>query len=140
MTVKKGDTIKVEYTGKFEDGTVFDSSEKQGQPLEIAVGEGKVIPGFEEALVGMEPGEEKKVTLEPDKAYGQRSDEMLKKVPKEQLPKEETPEVGKVLMLHLPNGMQFPAPIVDIGENEVTLDLNHPLAGKTLTFELKVVS
>lgn len=139
MPIKKGDKVKVEYTGKLDDGTVFDSSEKQGKPLEFKAGEGLVIKGFDEALIGMEKGDEKKINLKPDEAYGEYKEELLKKVPKEQLPKEQDPKEGMVLMVGLPNGSQFPAKITSVGDSDVTLDLNHPLSGKNLNFDLKVV-
>ncbi len=140
MSVEKGNKVKVEYEGKLEDGTVFDSSEKHGgKPLEFEVGTGQVIPGFENAVVGMEKGEEKEVTIKPEEAYGEPRDDLIKKVPKEQLPKEQEPKEGMVLMVGLPNGAQIPAKIVGIDDKEVSLDLNHPLAGKTLIFKIKVV-
>tara|TARA_Y100000310_G_scaffold285539_1_gene309083 strand:+ start:99 stop:530 length:432 start_codon:yes stop_codon:yes gene_type:complete len=140
MAVEKGNKVKVEYTGTFEDGTVFDSSEKHGQPLEFEAGSGKVIPGFDNAIVGMEEGEEKEVTIEPKDAYGEPNPELLKKIPRDQLPKEQEPGVGMMLMMSLPNGAQMPAKIAEVNDTEVTLDLNHPLAGKVLKFKLKVVS
>lgn len=138
MGVKKGDKIKVDYTGTFDDGTVFDSSEKHGHPLEVEVGGGQVIPGFDNALIGMEKGEEKNVKLPPAEAYGDPNPEMIKKLSRDKLPKEDL-KPGMVLGMTLPNGVQLPAKIVDINDKEVTLDLNHPLAGKTLNFKLKVV-
>lgn len=136
---KDGDTVTIEYTGTLEDGTVFDSSEKHGQPLEFTIGSKQVIPGFENAVKELKKGEEKTVTLEPADAYGERQDQLHKQVPKDQLPKEEPPEIGKVLMLQLPNGMQYPARITEVRDDDVTIDLNHPLAGKKLTFKLKLV-
>ncbi len=139
MPVKKGDKVKVDYTGSLDDGTVFDSSEKHGQPLEFEVGAGKVIPGFENALVGMKKGEEKEVTLKPADAYGEPNPQLLKKIPKEQLPTDKEIKPGMMLGVGLPNGAKIPAKIVDVNDKEVTIDLNHPLAGKTLHFKLKVV-
>lgn len=139
MAVKKGDKVKVEYTGTLEDGTVFDASEKHGAPLEFEVGSGMVIKGFDEALVGMEKGEEKEVTIKPEQAYGDPNPEMVKKIPREQLPKDQEPKAGMMLIMSLPNGQQLPAKITEVSDKEVTLDLNHPLAGKTLKFKLKVV-
>ena len=86
MGVKKGDKVKIEYTGTFDDGTVFDSSEKHGQPLEFEAGAGKVIKGFDEALIGMKKGEEKDITLKPSEAYGDHNSQLVKKVPKNKLP------------------------------------------------------
>jgi FKBP-type peptidyl-prolyl cis-trans isomerase 2 len=139
MPVKKGDKIKVEYTGTFDDGTVFDSSEKHGKPLEFEVGAGQIIKGFDEALIGMETDQEKDIHLEPANAYGDPNPDLVKKVPKEQLPKDQELKPGMVLVMALPNGMQIPAKITDINDTEATLDLNHPMAGKTLNFKIKVV-
>ncbi len=137
MAVKKGDKIKVEYTGTLDDGTVFDSSEKHGQPIEFEVGSGQIIKGFDEAVVGMEKEEEKEFKLEPKQAYGEHNPEMIKKVPKDQLPPEA--KSGSTLLLSLPNGQQVPVKVMEVGEKEATLDLNHPLAGKNLNFKIKVV-
>jgi FKBP-type peptidyl-prolyl cis-trans isomerase 2 len=139
MTIKKGDKIKVEYTGTLEDGTVFDSSEKQGKPLEFEVGAGQLIKGFDEAVVGMKKGEEKEITLEPKDAYGDPNPQLVKKVPREQLPKEPEPKPGMMLALATPDGKQFPAMIKEVDEKEVSIDLNHPLAGKKLKFKIKIV-
>lgn len=139
MAVKKGDKVKVEYTGTLEDGTVFDSSEKHGQPLEFEVGGGQVIKGFDEAVVGMEKGQEKEVTIKPEDAYGEPNKELVKKVPRDQLPQDQKPKEGMMLAVTLPNGQQIPAKIVAVEDKEVTLDLNHPLSGKVLKFKLKLV-
>lgn len=139
MPVKKGDKIKIEYEGTLDDGSVFDSSEKHGKPLEFEAGSGKVIKGFDEAVIGMEVGEEKKVHITKDKAYGDRKEELVKKAPKEQFPKDKKVEPGMMLAVGLPNGAQLPAVVTDVKENEVTIDMNHPLAGKDLNFKIKVV-
>ena len=139
MAIKKGDKIKVEYTGTLEDGTVFDSSEKHGKPLEFEVGSGQLIKGFDEAVVGMNKGDEKEIKLQPAEAYGEPKPEMHKKVPRDQLPKEPEPKVGMMLAVGLPNGMQLPAKIMEVSETDITIDLNHPLAGKVLNFKLKVL-
>jgi FKBP-type peptidyl-prolyl cis-trans isomerase 2 len=138
MAVKNGDKVKIQYEGKLEDGTIFDSSEKHGQALEFTLGQGQVIPGFENSVLGMEKGEEKEITIESKNAYGERKEELLKKVPKEQLPENLTPEVGMILGLQTPDGRQIPAPIVEVSEKEITIDLNHPLAGKNLKFKIKL--
>tara|TARA_B100000315_G_scaffold141658_1_gene130715 strand:- start:9638 stop:10066 length:429 start_codon:yes stop_codon:yes gene_type:complete len=139
MTVKKGDKIKVEYTGTLEDGTVFDSSEKHGKALEFEVGSGQMIKGFDAAVIGMKKDEEKTINLEPEDAYGPQNAEMIKNIPREQFPKEQEPKEGMVLLLQTPEGGQFPVKVVGVTDKEVSLDLNHPLAGKKLTFKLKVV-
>ncbi len=137
-TVKKGDTIKVDYEGSLEDGTVFDASQNHGQQLEFEVGSGQLIKGFDDAVVGMKVGQEKKVDIDPENAYGQRNPEMLKEIPREQLPKDQVPKVGMGIVIGLPNGSKFPATIAKVSDKTVTLDLNHPLAGKKLTFKIKV--
>lgn len=138
MAVKKGDKVKVEYTGTLDDGTVFDSS-KGRDPLEFEVGSGQVIKGFDSAVVGMNKGEEKEVKIKAEDAYGNHNPQLVKKVPKENLPKTQDPKVGMFLMLNLPDGQQFPAMISEVADKEVTIDLNHPLAGKNLNFKIKVV-
>ena len=139
MPVKKGDKIKVEYEGKLEDGTVFDSSEKHGKPLEFEVGSGQLIKGFDEAVIGMKEGEEKEVKIDPDQAYGHPNKEMVKKVPKDKFPSDKPLQAGMILLMGTPDGRQFPAKVVEISDKEVTLDMNHPLAGHTLIFKIKVV-
>ena len=135
--IKKGDKIKVHYKGTLDDGTVFDSSEGK-DPLEFEVGAGQVIKGFDDAVVGMKKGDEKEIKLTPDKAYGEHKKEMLKKVPRDQLPKDQEPKAGMVLIAQLPTGQKLPIKIVDVKDNEVILDMNHPLAGKNLNFKIKV--
>lgn len=139
MTVKKGDKVKVEYTGTLDDGTVFDSSEKHGKPLEFEAGSGMVIPGFDNALIGMKKDEEKEVHIESKDAYGDPNPELVKKVPKDKLPTDKELKPGMMLGVGLPDGKQLPAVIKEVGDKEVTIDLNHPLAGKNLNFKLKVV-
>ena len=139
MAVKDGDKIKVEYTGTLEDGTVFDSSDTHNEPLEFEVGGGQIIKGFDDAVKGMEKGDEKDIKLLPADAYGDPNPQMVQKVPKDQLPKEGEVKVGMTLGMSLPNGQQIPARVTDIGDKEVTIDINHPLAGKTLNFKIKVV-
>lgn len=139
MSAKKGDKVTVEYTGTLENGEVFDSSEKHGKPLEFEVGSGQVIKGFDDAITGMKEGEEKEISLKPEEAYGDPRPELVKQVPRDQLPKEQEPKEGMVLLLTLPDGKQVPARITKVEEKEVAIDLNHPLAGKTLNFKLKLV-
>jgi len=138
MIVKKGNKVKVDYTGTFDDGVVFDASEKHGQPLEFEVGTGQVIKGFDDAVLGMKKGEEKKIVISAAEAYGEVRRELHKKVPRAQLPQDQEPKVGMILAVGLPNGQQFPARIVEVTKEDVTIDLNHPLAGKTLHFKIKV--
>lgn len=133
-----GDTVKVHYTGKLDDGTVFDSS-REREPLEFTLDEGQIIPGFEEAVAGMEQGEETTVEIPPEKAYGPHQEDAVMEFPLEQLPDEMEPEVGMQLQLQGQNGQAFPARVVEVGDDTVTLDANHPLAGETLTFEIELV-
>lgn len=139
MAVKKGDKIKVDYTGTLEDGTVFDSSEKHGQPLEFEVGSGQLIKGFDEAVIGMEKGDEKEIKLQPEEAYGERKEELVRDVPKDQLPKEQEVKEGTMLIVGLPNGMKMPVKVVEIQDDNVKIDFNHQLAGQVLNFKIKVI-
>ncbi|MDA1197039.1 MAG: peptidylprolyl isomerase [Nanoarchaeota archaeon] len=138
MTVEHGDTLTVSYTGKFADGEVFDSSEKQGKPLEFEIGSGKIIPGLEKALIGMKEGEKKEAVINPEDGYGKRDEELIKKVPRDGLPKDQEPRVDMMLMVGLSTGQQIPAKIVAVDEKEITLDLNHPLADKELHFDVTI--
>lgn len=138
MTVKKGSKVKVDYTGKLEDGTVFDTSEKQGKPLEFEVGKGQVIKGFEENIIGMKQGEEKEITIEPADAYGPRDPKLIKEIPDDKIPKNDL-KVGAILLVTLPQGVQIPGQVIEIKDKSIMLDLNHPLAGETLIFKIKVI-
>ena len=138
MTIENGKKVKVHYTGTLTDGTVFDSSEGR-DPLEFTIGEGKVIKGFDTAVKEMSVGEEKEINIPSAEAYGEEKPEYFKKVPKDQLPKDQEPKVGMMLGIGMPNGKQIPAKISEVTDTEVTLNLNHPLAGKDLKFKLKLV-
>ena len=132
-----GDTVKVHYTGTLDDEQVFDSSEGR-DPLEFTLGSGEVIPGFEQAVVGMSPGEEKEATLDPEDAYGERRDDLVFSVGRDQLPEELEPERGQ--RLEMRQGDQtFPVVITGVSDSEVQLDANHPLAGRELTFRIELV-
>jgi peptidylprolyl isomerase/FKBP-type peptidyl-prolyl cis-trans isomerase SlpA len=135
---KEGDEVRVHYTGKLEDGTVFDTSQ-EGEPLSFTIGEDRVIPGFEEAVVGMEPGDSKTQTIEPENAYGEHREDMVMELDKGQIPDEVEPQVGQQLQLRLENGQTVPVLITALGEDTVTIDANHPLAGRTLTFEIELI-
>jgi len=136
--IKDGDTVKVHYTGKLEDGTVFDSS-KDREPLEFTLGEGQLIPGFEKAVTELEEGESKEVTIPADKAYGEPREDLIITVPKDQLPEDVEPQVGMQLQVNQPNGEPVPVRITEVGDENLTLDANHPLAGRELTFDIEVV-
>jgi FKBP-type peptidyl-prolyl cis-trans isomerase 2 len=137
MPIKSGDKIKVEYEGTFDDGTVFDSSKYHDEPLEFEVGAGQIIPGFEDAVLGMETGDEKKFQLQPNDAYGKHDPELIHKVPRDQLPVNVVP--GTILVATLPNGVQTPVKVEEVTVDHVKIDMNHPLAGKTLNFKIKIL-
>lgn len=135
---KEGDTVKVHYTGKLEDGTVFDSSDK-GDPLQFTIGEGRIIPGFEQAVVGMSPGEAKTTTVPSEDAYGPRREEMVIEVPRDQLPPDLQPHVGQRLRSRQRDGRTVVLTVADVSEANVKLDANHPLAGRDLTFDIQLM-
>ncbi len=137
-TIKKGDTVKVHYTGTIADGTVFDTS-KEREPLEFTLGEGKLIPGFEKAVEGMDVGDSSKVTIPSDEAYGEKKDDMVIDVERSQIPPDIQPEVGQQLQIQQKDGGAIPVVITDVTEETVKLDANHPLAGEDLTFDIEVV-
>jgi peptidylprolyl isomerase len=138
--VKDGDTVKVHYTGKLtEDGTVFDSSEDR-EPLEFTLGEGQLIPGFEEAVIGMEEGDDTTVEIASEDAYGERREDLELEVAKDDLPDEVDPQVGMQLqMQQQEDGRAIPVQITAVEDDYVKLDANHPLAGKDLTFDIELV-
>ncbi len=135
---KNGDTVKVHYTGKFDDGTVFDSS-LETSPLQFTVGKGSIISGFEEAVVGMSPGDSKSTTLEAENAYGPHRKELVLQVERGNFPGNLEPQVGQVLQIGRDQDKTIPVTVTEVSESTVTLDANHPLAGKDLTFEIELV-
>lgn len=136
--VKDGDTVKVHYKGTLKDGSVFDSSENR-EPLEFTLGQGQLIPGFEKAVIGLAEGDTTSIDIPSGEAYGEVRDDLIINVPKEQLPDEVEPQVGMQLQLNQPNGQPVPVRITEISEGELTLDANHPLAGKDLKFDIELV-
>lgn len=134
----QGDTVKVHYTGRLEDGTLFDSSEER-EPLEVVIGENQVIVGFEQALVGMEVGVAKTVTVPCDEAYGPHRPEMLHEVPREELPEDVSPTLGQQVVMRAPDGTEVFAVISEVSSAKIVLDMNHPLAGKTLIFDIRMM-
>ncbi len=126
------------YTGKLEDGTVFDSSQG-GQPLSFTLGAGQVIAGFEEAVEGMKQGESKTTHIPAEEAYGPHRDDLVIEVPRDQIPAELNPEVGQQLQLRQEGGQDIPVVVREVTEGSITLDANHPLAGKSLIFEIELV-
>lgn len=134
---KEGDTVKVHYSGSLEDGTVFDSSQDR-EPLEFQIGSKQIIPGFEDNIKGMEVGESKTFTIKPEDAYGSRNEQMLVDVERSQLPDELDPEEGMMLQVRGQDGGVTNVVVAEVSEDKVTLDANHPLAGKELTFDVKL--
>jgi len=137
--VKNGDTVKVHYHGKLTDGTTFDSSEGR-EPLEFEVGGGMVIPGFDAVVTGMVIGEKKTILIPVLEAYGPKQEEMIMEFPKDRFPEDMVPEVGMQLNMSNGSGQNFPVVIVEVLDEAVILDANHPLAGEDLTFDLELVS
>ncbi|MCU0438846.1 MAG: peptidylprolyl isomerase [Raineya sp.] len=138
LKAENGHVVKVHYTGKLTTGEVFDSSEGR-EPLEFTMGEGQMIPGFEAGILGMAVGESKSIPVPCGQGYGEASAEMILEVPKNQLPAGMPIEVGTQLAINLANGGQIPAVMTIVGEETVTIDANHPLAGKDLVFEVKLM-
>ena len=136
---KEGDTVKVHYTGRLEDGSVFDTSAK-GDPLQFTIGMRQMIPGFEEAVVGMNPGESKTVTIPPDKGYGSHHAQMVLEADRKEFPEHVNLQIGRTIRI----GQQAGGPTLELrvmalSEASVTLDANHPLAGKELTFDIHLI-
>ncbi len=138
VQAKKGDVVKVHYTGKFEDGTVFDTSIGR-DPLEFAVGSRKVIPGFEEAVEGMNPGELKTVSISPEKGYGLHLEELVIEIARDNLPEEVEPVVGQAIQIGESHDKMLQVTVTEVTDSKVVLDANHPLAGKNLVFEIKLL-
>ncbi|MEH6644713.1 FKBP-type peptidyl-prolyl cis-trans isomerase [Sulfitobacter sp.] len=136
--VQAGDTVQLHYTGTLLDGTTFDSSEGR-DPLEFTVGSGQIIPGLDVAIPGMQVGDKKVVNIGADDAYGQVNPEMRQAVPREGIPPEIPLEVGIQLQMQTPDGQAMPVTVIEVDEVTVTLDANHPLAGKDLQFDIELV-
>ncbi len=135
---KHGDTVKVHYTGKLEDGTVFDSSENR-EPLEFTIGEGKIIPGFERAVIGMSPGESKTEKVPADQAFGPYREELVLEVDRKKISADVELKVGKRLQFRHANGRATQGLVTDVSESKVTLDANHPLARRDLIFNIQLL-
>jgi peptidylprolyl isomerase len=136
--VKHGDKVKVHYTGRLDDGDVFDSSHDR-EPLEFVVGKGEVIPGFDDAVLGMSPGETRTERMGAKKAYGDHRDDLVIDVTREKMPDDMDPKVGEMLRIGDEVGRSFVAMVVGTDEDKITIDANHPLAGKDLTFEIELL-
>jgi peptidylprolyl isomerase len=135
---KTGDTVNVHYTGKFDDGEVFDSSVER-DPLKFTLGEGKVIPGFEKAVIGMSPGESTIAKIPHAEAYGPRMEELILSVDKSKFPENFEPQVGQCLDVRRDDGQIMSVVVTEVSEQAITLDANHPLAGKDLNFDIELV-
>lgn len=137
--VKKGDNVQVHYTGRLNDGTVFDSSQGR-EPLAFTVGAGQMIQGFDKAVVGMSVGDNLTVTIPSAEAYGEYRSDLVIVVPSEQFPEGANPQVGDRFAINQENGYQIPVIVTEVNSNGVTLDANHELAGKELIFDIQMVS
>ena len=151
---KNGDKVRVHYTGTLEDGSVFDSSEagddecsddscgcggQAGGPLEFVIGEGNLIPKFEAAVVGLEPGQKVQVRIASEDAYGPRAEEMVAVIERSEIPADINPEPGQQMEVILQDGTAMPVMVTEVTDTTVTLDANHPLAGQDLTFDITLV-
>ncbi len=139
MSAKKGDAVAVHYTGRLEDGSIFDSSVSRS-PLSFTLGDGNMIKGFDSAVYGMGIGDKKTVTIPAAEAYGERREDMMIEVPLSEVPPHIEAEIGLQLTLQGPGGEPMPVTIVDIDDEKITLDANHDLAGKDLIFDIELVS
>jgi len=135
---KTGDTVRVVYTGTLVDGTTFDSTNERG-PMQFKLGDGEVIAGFDSAVTGMSPGENKSVSIAPENAYGERDNEIVQTVPRSAVPTEIELAEGLVLEVQDPSGQTFGLTVIEFDDENVTLDANHPLAGETLNFDIELV-
>ncbi|MGJ8659459.1 FKBP-type peptidyl-prolyl cis-trans isomerase [Cellulophaga fucicola] len=136
--VKENNTVKVNYTGKLSDGQVFDSSEGK-EPLEFTLGQGQLIPGFEKGLIDMKVNEKKTITIAKEEAYGEVNEALIQEVKKAELPQDMEPKVGMGLVSQSPDGREMNLLVVEVKEESIVVDANHPLAGKDLIFDLEVV-
>lgn len=136
--VKQGDKVQVHYTGKFADGTVFDSSEGR-DPLEFTLGAGQIIPGFEEGVKDMEEGDKKTIEVSSEQAYGPRDEQLLKEISKEELPPDLQVSEGMQLQAQGPDNQPILLTVAEVKDDSVVLDANHPLAGQDLTFDVELV-
>lgn len=135
---KPGDNVKIHYDGSLDDGTRFDSSAGR-DPLEFTLGSGQVIPGFDNAVAGMAVGEKKSIRIPSEEAYGEHSDELIQQVPKNALPEELEVSVGMPLQATGPDGEVVNMMVIEINDDSIQVDANHPLAGKTLNFDIELV-
>jgi len=137
MPVKKGNKVKLHLSGKLKDGGVF-ATTKAKEPLEFEAGAGEILPGIDDEVIGMEENEKKEIILSPEMGFGERKEELIKKVDKNVF-KGEKAKIGQTINMETEKGRTVPVKVVEIEADKITLDLNHPLAGKELMFEIKVV-
>ncbi|MCE5313455.1 MAG: peptidylprolyl isomerase [Armatimonadota bacterium] len=135
---KQGDCVKVDYTGKLKDGSVFDTSENR-EPLEFTIGGGQIIPDFELAVLGMNPGDSKTIDVPAARAYGPHHEDMVISVDRKQFPEDISPEVGEQLEIRQSGGQSAVVTVTEVNDESVILDANHPLAGKDLIFDIQLV-
>ncbi|MBC29979.1 MAG: peptidylprolyl isomerase [Muricauda sp.] len=136
--VKANDTVKVHYTGKLDNGQIFDSSVDR-EPLEVTLGQGMLIPGFEKGLIDMEVNENKTITIPKEEAYGEVRQELFQRIDRSELPESIKPEVGMGLVAQNPDGSERQLRVAEVTETDIVVDANHPLAGQDLTFDLQLV-
>jgi FKBP-type peptidyl-prolyl cis-trans isomerase 2 len=136
---KDGDNVKVHYTGKLTDGSVFDTSLER-EPMEFTLGQGQLIPGFENAVIGMVVGDKTTVEISPEQGYGPHISEMVETVPRGDFPPDIEPEVGQMLRVTQPDGENLVVTITGVTDDTVTVDANHPLAGKDIVFDIELIA
>lgn len=136
--MNQGTKVKVHYTGTLNDGTVFDSSDGK-EPLEFTIGENQVIPGFENGIREMKLDEEKTIKIKPEEAYGEKNEQLVREIPRSKIPNGMDPKEGMQLALTSPSGQKINGLIGKVSKDAITIDFNHPLAGKELNFKVKVV-
>ncbi|MGB3617769.1 MAG: peptidylprolyl isomerase [Catalinimonas sp.] len=139
MQAKLGDTVRVHYTGRLHDGTTFDSSIPRNEPLEFKVGAGQMIAGFDQAVQGMTIGDTKEAQIPAEQAYGPVRDDHFMEIDYEEIPKDLNPQVGQQLSMQDGQGRRIPVKVTKVEDQSITLDANHPLAGKDLIFEIKLL-
>jgi len=141
MAIEKGNKVKMEYTGTLDGGMVFDSTTHgdHSHPFEFTAGIGQVIPGFDNAVLGMELNQEKEFRIDAKDAYGEKNPDAVQKIPRDKLPLDADIQTGMMLGVQTPDGRQMPVKIADINDKEITIDMNHPLAGEALNFKIKIV-
>lgn len=139
--IQKGNRVRVDYEGRLDDGTIFDTSMHgdHSHPIEFEVGTGQVIPGFDQAVIGMKKDEEKSFVVKAKDAYGMHNLELIQEIPRSSLPQDQEIKLGMIIMAGTPDGRQFPVKISGVSKDKVKIDLNHPLAGKDLNFKIKIV-